>query len=545
MPVPPSPSPARGGSPVSRWFGDRSVGTKVLVAVLSAAAVAGTVGAVAVVNVQQLADRSAALYERGLVPGQIVGRALLAQDSARRELLSVLVAQSPADVEDDLDDMESDDDALATAVRELEELSLDGPRAEQIETVTREWAAYQTVRDTTLLPLAIGNRVAAFDAANKGEASAHTRAVEEALHTLATLEDEDGQALRDEAQDAAADATRIIVLVLLGGLALAVGLAVYVSRLITRPLAQVDEVLRGVADGDLTRTASVGSRDEVGVMAENVNRATESMRAAVELIGASARALASSSEELFAVSQQIATSADQSSAQADMVSAAAEQVSRNVQTVATGAEQMGASIREIAQNANDAARVAADAVEAAGATSATLGRLGASSAEIGSVVQAITSIAEQTNLLALNATIEAARAGEAGKGFAVVAGEVKELARATAEATEDITRRIAALQTNADGAVHAVTGIGELISTIADCTTTIASAVEEQTATTTEMSRNVLEASTATSEIALNIAGVAVAAQTTSRGVQESQSASGELARMSNEMQALVDGFRV
>ena len=160
------------------------------------------------------------------------------------------------------------------------------------------------------------------------------------------------------------------------------------------------------------------------------------------------------------------------------------------------------------------------------------------------MVKVITSIAEQTNLLALNATIEAARAGEAGKGFAVVASEVKDLAQETARATEDISRRVQAIQADTGGAVVAIEEISRVIARISDFQTTIASAVEEQTATTAEMSRSVSEAANGSSEIAQNITGVAEAARLTTEGVQQSQEATGELARMSAELTSLVSTFR-
>ena len=167
MPVPSSSSPARAGTPVTRWFADRKVGTKVLVAVLSAATVAATVGTVAVVNVRRLADRSQALYEEGVVPAQIIGQALLAQDSARRELLNVLVSQAQADIDDNLGDVKSGDDDLATAMAAYEEFPLDGGKAEHVETVATEWAAYQAVREAKLVPLAIDSKLVEYDATSK------------------------------------------------------------------------------------------------------------------------------------------------------------------------------------------------------------------------------------------------------------------------------------------------------------------------------------------------------------------------------------------
>ena len=269
--------------------------------------------------------------------------------------------------------------------------------------------------------------------------------------------------------------------------------------------------------------------------------AEASLKKTLAAVTQNAQSLGSASEELAANSQQMVSNAEETATQAGVVSAAAEQVSKNVQTVATGTEEMSASIKEIAKNANDAAKVAATAVKAAETTNTTISKLGESSAEIGKVIKVITSIAQQTNLLALNATIEAARAGEAGKGFAVVANEVKELAKETAKATEDISQKIEAIQADTKSAVTAITEISAVINKINDYQNTIASAVEEQTATTNEITRNVAEAAKGSKEIAQNITGVATAAKSTTAGANDTQKASAELSKMAAALQELAN----
>jgi methyl-accepting chemotaxis protein len=304
----------------------------------------------------------------------------------------------------------------------------------------------------------------------------------------------------------------------------------------TGKLVKVVKFATDVTETVLARFAAAKAQQE---NADQQKQKADEMAKILDQVNASAATLGSSAEELTAVSTQMASNAEETSAQANVVSAASEQVSKNVQTVSTGVEEMNAAIREIAKNASDSARVAQQAVTTAATANTTISKLGDSSAEIGKVIKVITSIAEQTNLLALNATIEAARAGEAGKGFAVVANEVKELAKETAKATEDISRKIEAIQGDTQGAVDSIRKIGEVIAQINDISNTIASAVEEQTATATEMSRNVAEAAKGTAEIAQNITSVAQAAQNTTQGATNCQQAAGELARMAAELQQL------
>jgi methyl-accepting chemotaxis protein len=254
---------------------------------------------------------------------------------------------------------------------------------------------------------------------------------------------------------------------------LAVGVGIFVALFLSRRISKTTQSVlaqaEAIAAGDLTRTdLKILSDDELGDLTQAINKVNNSLKDMILAITENAQHVASASEELSATSQQISANSEETSAQAGTLTQAAQQVSQNLQSVSTGAEEMTATIQSIATNAHQAASVASSAVQTAQAANATVAKLGASSAEIGEVIKVITSIAQQTNLLALNATIEAARAGEAGKGFAVVANEVKELAKQTANATEDISRKITAIQTDTQGAVEAIGTISGVISQIND-----------------------------------------------------------------------------
>ena len=320
----------------------------------------------------------------------------------------------------------------------------------------------------------------------------------------------------------------------------------------TENLRQVKEAIEvlteqctALAEGRLSDSVFDRSKPCAGKFGEAFVRIRENFRESMVRISQSASALAASAEELTAVSQQMAGNAEETAVQASVVANASDDVSKRVGVVAAGSEEMQVSIREIAKSANGSAGVVRNAVGAAESANLTVQRLGESSVDIGKVIKVITSIAQQTNLLALNATIEAARAGEAGKGFAVVANEVKELAKGTARATEEIGQKIEAIQHDTRSAVEAIAQISSIINEVNDISNNIAAAVEEQTVTTNEISRNVTEAATGTGEIARNVAGVATAAQDTTRGAADTQTAAKALSEMAAELQNLVGRFQL
>jgi len=312
-----------------------------------------------------------------------------------------------------------------------------------------------------------------------------------------------------------------------------------------RDIEQILAVVERAANGELRHDLPSFEQPVIDRLASGVKNLLDNLRGNVSGMADRARELTEASDEFGQLSRELGASAESTSQQALTVSAASEQVSTSVQTLAAAAEEMSMSIQEISVSTSEAARIAESAVVAARDTNTTISQLGESSAEIGKVIKVITSIAQQTNLLALNATIEAARAGEAGKGFAVVANEVKELAKETANATEDISRKIEAIQQDTRRSVDAISSIGGIINKISDIQTTIASAIGQQSETTSEIGRSVNEAAKASVDISENIAGVASTASRTSEIARSTLAAAGELATSATELRENVSHYTV
>ncbi len=316
-------------------------------------------------------------------------------------------------------------------------------------------------------------------------------------------------------------------------------LAIFRSQL-GRVIGRYTRALDARDPHDLTFRLAPDGVDEARQLAEAFNQQNEQVAQVVRAITRDAGSLSEASDQLTSVAEGLSRDAAEASGRTQQASAAAQAVATNVGSVAAGTEQMSASIREIASSAQNASSVAQEAMQTAERTTVIVSKLGESSALIGDVVKVITSIAEQTNLLALNATIEAARAGEAGKGFAVVATDVKDLAGQTSAATEDISDRVAGIQGDAEAAALALAEITEVTKRINETQTTIASAVEEQAATTNEMSRSVREAADGAADIAQTAQMVASTTERTGSGAAMTRESAASMSTFASSLRDAV-----
>lgn len=319
-----------------------------------------------------------------------------------------------------------------------------------------------------------------------------------------------------------------------------------IRSLVVSPLFATVLALQDIAEGegDLTRRIMSNGNDEVGKLAHWFNLFAMRMQSAIEQISSAAKGLSNATLSLIALVEQVDSGSLQSIGIVDDVNVSAKDVSARMNVVAAACVEMNAGIHEIASSAHAAVEVAQSATGVTSKTTETIGLLGIRSQEIGEVVSVITSIAAQTNLLALNATIEAARAGDAGKGFAVVANEVKELAKQTAEATEDIRRKIKGIQEHVQAAVDGMGRVNETVEEIADKQRSIASTVEEQSVTTNEISQNVMSSADGASKISERIQIVSDRMQEIYKSTGATRKSVDQISSLSTFLETMVSRYR-
>jgi methyl-accepting chemotaxis protein len=570
------------------WFDDLKISTKLLLAFGLVLVVIGSFGAYTLATMVAL-NRSMTDIETNWMPSVRFAAEMHAAASGFRaaELKRVLSAGKDTagdgrdgDMEQQLAQLSKAEDAYVPLIASTEERM-------HYESFKRAWDEYM-VESHKATELSKSDADAA-QALLRGRSQ---QLFDEGTRALQAVVDDNVHGAADAARTAEqlySSSQRSVALFLGFSLVIAVGLSLFIARAVGGPARKLAIAADRIAAGDIGYAVDVHTKDEIGEVAASFRRLQATISALlsesstliaaakdgklgdrgqggsaekfqgafrelvdllasflepISAIAEMAPMLSGTSQELTIVSQQMNASAQQTVSQANSVSAASEQVSSSVHSVSTASEEMISSIKEIARHATEAARVAGSAMAVAAQTNATVGNLSESSAEIGKVIKVITSIAQQTNLLALNATIEAARAGEAGKGFAVVANEVKELAKATARATEEIGQKIEAIQNDARSAAGALTQISGVISHINDLQTSVATAVEEQTATTNDIAASIGQVAMSSSDISKNIRGVADAGNGTATSAHEIQRAATDLAKMANQLLELVASFQ-
>ncbi|MCU4185533.1 methyl-accepting chemotaxis protein [Acidiferrimicrobium sp. IK] len=516
------------------WFRNRGILTRLLMAFVAVNVLTVVLGVVAFTQLASLRSSARAISDKAVAP------LLVAHDASISDAQAIsdgLAAQVYPALQGQL--VPASAALYAKVPKDLATLKAMGLSPKVEAAVTAVGTAFDAF-DQYVHP----KTTAAPTAAGLQQAVAASNNLSTSLDTLvSTLKDSSATTIAG-ANSSYDSAVKIVIAVLVAAVLLSLALAVLVAGSVVKPLRRTVTVLKRVADGDLSARLDYNSADEIGVMAAALNQTLSHLGGVISAISGAAHQLSQTSSQFSTTSERSALSARDLASETDHAAGGVSTVAEGIYTVVTGSEEMSASIKEIATSAQEAAEIAASAVTVASDTVSTIHRLGTSSEEIGQVVKMISTIADQTNLLALNATIEAARAGDAGRGFAVVANEVKELASETGKATSDISARVSTIQADVTDAVAAVGRISSIIEQISSYQTVIASAVEEQSATTNTMGDTLRDVALRSQEVASSLGHLNSSTNDTTATAAEQEAASVTLTKMADELAGLVAQFQ-
>jgi methyl-accepting chemotaxis protein len=517
----------------------RSLGTKILGSFLLLVLVLAAVGLMNLSSLGSLHARVSSVNSRDLEPLTVLRQA---QNANHGAVISGFAAAQTNNAAAAKAMNDAVTEYTATAHKALAQLVQVSPPElrGQAQDITNTYNAFRAA-DAAFKAGALGKNAKALEE----NASNLYVSVDSKFEALATAFIKDAESQRAAVTSEYNRALLITSLLIALGLGLGLALGFGIRGSVRKRTTAVLDTLDAMAKGDLTRTAPVSGHDEIATMATALNTGLACFRTTLHEVGDSANRLVESASGLTRSADETGASVASATSAAGEMSTSAEMVTATVGSVASSTGELASSIREISSSAQEAARVAGQAVEKVDSTNATIAQLGNSSEEIGNVIQVIQSIAAQTSLLALNATIEAARAGEAGRGFAVVAGEVKDLARETAEATDSVISRVQAIQQDTEGAVRAIAEIGEIIQQINQFQSSIAAAVEEQSVTTDSMGDSIRDALHITQQITAAIEGVTGTSQASVQAVASTRNLAEDVAGMGEQLRRAVSSFQV
>ena len=545
---------------------------KLMGSYISLACIAGIIGWIGIRYMDEMNEGSDKLYEQMVVPISDMQDVSAAFQKVRNASRDIIRANDPEAIRKQQQSIVELSGVISSAMERFESHILSQEMRDMYSEFVENRKDYLAQLER-IEALAIENKDAEAWLLIDGDGKVAADAEGASIDLLTRTKVKHASQLAAANTGSAHTASSIMILTIGLGVVISVAIGIILTRSIVKPLERGVKMMENMADGDITTRLSMDRKDEIGVLARAMDGLASSLASIMEELKSNSEILAASADEMSATSSQISSNAEEMSSQANSVASSSEQASVNinnmsaaadgmsvsVRSVASSIEEMSASINEVAKQCQNELRIVNAANAKAEATETIMERLGTSANEIGRIVDVIKTIASQTNLLALNATIESASAGEAGKGFAVVANEVKELARQTSSATEEIAKQIEGIQENATQAVKAIEEIVEVINEINGISQTIVSAVDQQAATVSEISisvsgssdsaneiaRNVQETASGLTQISSNIQGVSYASSDTAQGIIQVKENSVELSRLAVALETVVGRFKI